>query len=383
MKQLLFALFIVSITIKTFSQTATSPDTKDPIVQSQKFYFPASYFADSIALAKAIPKLAEAILAVYHDDNKRNYYENSISYYLLTDNYKKAIDLVDSIQKIDDDNSYGINIKSYASAKIAEEKQQGSFEKVFEREYSQAFNQISFRKKVTAAMADTSWISSTGKDYTSLIEKFRKNNNDSLNLEDSRSLCGNFLYYSFYKKTIPLILPLIDDRYRQTFPAIKSVKWAGVVPIESIDEIPDPGMHYKLLFELTGFAPKGQESTAQKDINIGLGTVARNLNLHEANGIPRKNIDVVVIVHADALYALLTNEKYKKKYGIDNPNIPVIKELLNYGVKIIVCGQAMTYYNLEMEDIVPGIKQALTAQTVITSYQLKNYAFRKVNLNSD
>ena len=72
--------------------------------------------------------------------------------------------------------------------------------------------------------------------------------------------------------------------------------------------------------------------------------------------------------------------QYKKKYAVDNPNIAVIKELQNYGVKVIVCGQAMTYLNLEMEDLVPGIKQALNAQTVISSYQLKNYVYFDMSL---
>ena len=86
-------------------------------------------------------------------------------------------------------------------------------------------------------------------------------------------------------------------------------------------------------------------------------------------------MSVVLVAHADALYCLITNEKYKNKYGIDNPNIRLIKELQDYGVKMLVCGQAMTFYNLEMEDLVPGIKQALTAQTVISSYQLKGYVY--------
>jgi hypothetical protein len=63
------------------------------------------------------------------------------------------------------------------------------------------------------------------------------------------------------------------------------VGWAGVLPVERIDEIPDPNMHYNMLFELAWF-----DTSAKKEINGGLGSVARELNLHEANGIPRKNI---------------------------------------------------------------------------------------------
>jgi intracellular sulfur oxidation DsrE/DsrF family protein len=381
MIQLLFAIFIVSSsTMTTFAQTTSAPVTKDSATVDQKFYFPSRNYTDSFALIKAMPKLAEQVLSVYHDENRRTFFENSIYYYLLSENYNKAVELVDSVQKIDDDKSYDIDVKSYALAKRAEKKQQGSFEKVFKKEFAEAFGPLSFRKKVNAALVDSSYLDYYHKDYTSLKEKLQKNNKDSLDLEDARSLCDKFAYLTLYSKIFPLVTSLIDDQYKQTFPAIKSVKWAGVVPVQGIDEMPDPNMQYKLLFELTGFAYKGQDSTAKKEFNAGLGSVARELNLHEANGIPGKNIDAVVVVHAGALYSLLTNEKYKKKYGLDNPNIPLIKELQDYGVKIIVCGQAMTFLRLEKEDLVSGIKQALNAQTVISSYQLKNYVYFDMSL---
>ena len=92
-------------------------------------------------------------------------------------------------------------------------------------------------------------------------------------------------------------------------------------------------------------------------------------------------MDIVIVVHAGALFALMNNDKYKRKYGVDNPNIPLIKELQNFGAKIIVCGQAMTFLRLEKEDLVPGIKQALTAQTVLSTYQLKGYTYYNVTLD--
>jgi intracellular sulfur oxidation DsrE/DsrF family protein len=381
MRQLLFAIIIVSTgAMTTFAQTASAPVTKDSATENQKFYFPASNYADSVALITAMPKLAEQVLSVYHEENKRTYFSNSIPLLLLTENYKKAMAFVDSIRKIDTDSFYGINRMSYSLAKIAEQKQKGSFDKVFQKEYAEAFNQLSFRKKVRAAWADTSWIRNDSTELAILKEKLQKENKDSINLEDSRSLCTDFFHYNFDKKVIPLMSALIGDQYRQKYPAIKSAKWAGVVPVQPIDEMPDPEMQYKLLFELTGFAMKGQDSAAKTEINLGLSEVARQINLHEANGIPRKNINVVVVTHADALYSFMTNEKYKKKYGIDNPNIRLIKELQDYGVKMLVCGQAMTFYNLELEDLVPGIKQVLTAQTVISSYQLKGYVYYDMSL---
>jgi len=380
MRKFLVLFFIVSVgAMTTLAQTGSASITKDSATETHKFYYPSGSYIDSIAMIKAMPKLAEQVVSVYHDENKRTFFEKSIYYYLLAENYDKAVEMIDSVQKIDNDKSYGIDMKSYARAKIANKKQPGSFDNVFKKEYFEAFNQLSFRKKLNAALADSSYVGYYYKDYTSLKEKLQKNNKDSLNLEEAQSLCDKFACYTLYNKIYPLMTSLIDQ-YKQTFPAIKSVKWAGVVPVHGIDEIPDPTMQYKLLFELTGFAYKGQDLTAKKEFNEGLGSVARELNLHEANNIPRKNIDAVVVVHAGALYSLLTNEKYKKKYGLDNPNIPLIKELQDYGVKIIACGQAMTFLGLEMGDLVPGIKQALNAQTVISSYQLKNYVYFDMSL---
>lgn len=370
---------ILMITI-AHSQTSTPIVIKDSVAPNQKLYFPGSYYTDSVALYKAFPKLAEQIISLYSEPDKKTYFENSINYYLLEENYKKVIDLVDSIQKIDDDKSYGIEIKSYALAMISEKKQAGSFEKVFKKEFSEAFSQLSFRKKAYMGLFDSSTVNYFGTEYTSLMEKLHKDNKDSLSLEDSRSVCEKYSTYFIYSRVYPLMSSQIDPQYRQTFPAIKGNKWGGVVPVQGIDEMADPNMQYKLLMELTGFAYKGQDSSAKKEINAGLGTVARQLNLHEAAGIPRKNIDAVVVVHGGAIDAFLTNEKYKKRYGIDNPNIPLIKELQDYGVKIIACGQLMTFAKVEREDLVPGIKQALSAQTVLSTYQLKNYVHYDLSL---
>jgi intracellular sulfur oxidation DsrE/DsrF family protein len=372
MRKVLFSTIIAIGTISvTFAQLGTNvikPINKDSAATDSKFYFPVANYSDSIAMAEAMPKLSAHVLANYHEANQRTYFESCINYYILSDNYPKAIEMVDSIRKIDDDKSYDVDVMTYALAKISEKENQASFEAKFKTEFSNAFNELSFPKKVSLALVDSSSIGILKKDYKSFLEKLVKSNKDSLSIEDARSLCDKYFMYSFNKEIMLLAGSLIDKKYRPTFPAIKAVSWAGVLPVEHVDEIPDPTMHYNMLFEITWF-----DTAAKKEIHGGLGNVARELNLHEANGIPGKNIRAVVVVHADGLYSLLSDEKYKKKYGIDNPNIPLIKELQKYGVKMIVCGQAMTYYRLEMQDLVPGLKQALTAQTVLSSYRLKNY----------
>ena len=374
-KLLLVILFITSITA-SFAQ----PKAEEPSIHDHKYYFPSSLYDDSVSFNKAIPSLAEKVIADFSEKEKKNF-EKSAGYYFLAEDYNKVIASVDSLEKKGDKLS-GMELKSYAIAKMKEKDKPDSFEQAFKQDYSAAYNQLTFRKKVSVALFDSSVINDFQKGYKELKDKFEKNKSDSLSYEDAGSLLDNLSVYLLFKKIYPLMSPLTQDKnYVQMFPAIKGYKWAGVVPVQNIDDKLDPKMQYKLLMELTGFAPKGQESTAQKEINGGIGEVARKINLHVAGGVPKEKMDVVVIVHAGALFALLNNEKYKQKYQVDNPNIALIKELQDFGAKFIVCGQAMTFLRLEKEDLVPGIKEAISAQTVLSMYELKGYKFYDVTLD--
>jgi intracellular sulfur oxidation DsrE/DsrF family protein len=154
------------------------------------------------------------------------------------------------------------------------------------------------------------------------------------------------------------------------YPLLKAGKFSGVVPVKDPNEIPDPNIDYKLLFELTTNNP---DSTA-KEINSGLAEIVRVINLHVASGIPVKKIIPVIVVHGAALDAISNNAAYQKKYKTDNPNIKTMNELENkVGARFIACGQAMAFFEVKKEDLLPEVKISITAQTVLSHYQLKGY----------
>lgn len=159
------------------------------------------------------------------------------------------------------------------------------------------------------------------------------------------------------------------------YPILKAGDFSGVIPVKNVTEVPDPSINYKLLFELV---INNKENEA-KEINHGLTEICRILNLHAASGIPVKNITPVIIVHGKALFAFYTNEIYQKKYKTDNPNIAVIEELIKItGAKFIACGQAMSFHEVLSEQIIPQMKISLTAQTVLSHYQLKGYKLYEI-----
>jgi intracellular sulfur oxidation DsrE/DsrF family protein len=153
------------------------------------------------------------------------------------------------------------------------------------------------------------------------------------------------------------------------FPLLKGGDFSGVVPVADPTEVPDPNMDYKLLFELTSVNP----DSIAKDLNAGLVEIARKINLHVASGISAKRIFPVVVVHAAAIHALKNNVAYQKKYKMDNPNIGLIHDLEQMGARFIVCGQAMAFFDIKKEELLPDMRISLTAQTALSQYQLKGY----------
>jgi intracellular sulfur oxidation DsrE/DsrF family protein len=372
MRQLLsIILFIGTCVFSSFAQ----PKADEPPTQTQKIYFPISLYDDQKAFDKAIPGVAEKVISGLSDKEKKEH-GKVVDYYMLAGNYQKAIEEIDSVQKRKDDMIEDIEFKIYANARIKEKTNGETFDKIFKQDYETAFNKLSFKKRVAMAF-DSGALIQLKKDYSAYIEKLKKNKEDSLSADDAKELCHKYSAYAYYTQVFSLISPIISDsQYQAMYPAIKEAKYmAGVAPVKEIDEKPDPNIRYKLLMELTSFDDKEE---ALKEINGPLGEVARKINLHVAAGIPKNRIDLVLVVHAGALFAFTNNEKYKRKYGVDNPNITLIKELQDFGAKIIVCGQAMTWLRLERSDMLPGIKQALTAQTVLSTYELKGYKFYNV-----
>jgi intracellular sulfur oxidation DsrE/DsrF family protein len=157
----------------------------------------------------------------------------------------------------------------------------------------------------------------------------------------------------------------------ETFPLINAGIYSGVLPVKNPEEIPDPNLQYKLLFEVTQNNP---DSTIG-EMNDQLVEIARIINLHIASGIPLKKISPVIIVHAAALNAITTNKFYRKKYNRDNPNLKLVDDLVKAGANFIACGQAMQFFNVPADALLPVVRVSITAQTALSSYQLKGYVY--------
>lgn len=125
---------------------------------------------------------------------------------------------------------------------------------------------------------------------------------------------------------------------------------------------PDSEIEYKIAIDL---------KTLQRDkesINPGLNNVARMMNLHGLGGVKPDHIKVSVIIHGGATDVILTNEAYKQRYELDNPNIPLITALKEAGAEIYVCGQSLLGRRYEHDQVNSEVVIGLSMLTVFTTY---------------
>jgi intracellular sulfur oxidation DsrE/DsrF family protein len=97
-------------------------------------------------------------------------------------------------------------------------------------------------------------------------------------------------------------------------------------------------------------------------------------NLHVLAGVPKEQMHVVLAIHNAAVWSVLTDARYKELFGLINPHTPLIKELIDNGVKVVVCGQSLIKQKIAQDQLLEGVEVATSALTIITEYQLRGYA---------
>lgn len=153
-------------------------------------------------------------------------------------------------------------------------------------------------------------------------------------------------------------------------PIIKD--YGRILDLDKVDIKPDPNMEYHILIELVN------EMERPERLNFYANNVARLINLHAVGGVKPENLHVTLVVHAQATNSVVDNEKYQEKYEVDSPYPKFYKALADAGVELIVCGQSLSLFGHEPKNVLPNIKIATSALTVLSTYQLKGYSFFKM-----
>ena len=123
---------------------------------------------------------------------------------------------------------------------------------------------------------------------------------------------------------------------------------------------------FKIAFDVGDGAEKGAQ-------NNHINSLARFINMHVAHGVKPENIQLALVVHGGASVDVLQNSAYKARFEKDNKTESLIKQLLANNTQVYVCGQSATHMKVKAEQLIPGVKMALSAMTAHAQLQQQGY----------
>lgn len=105
----------------------------------------------------------------------------------------------------------------------------------------------------------------------------------------------------------------------------------------------------------------------------GFRSVANFIYVADANGVPRQNLKLAIVVWGSATHSLLRNEAYRAARNTDNASVALLRELHDAGVQVIVCGEALINRKLARADLLPFVKVAPTASMALATLAAEGY----------
>lgn len=123
-----------------------------------------------------------------------------------------------------------------------------------------------------------------------------------------------------------------------------------------------PELQFKIAFDVSSAAEAGQ-------INRGIESAARFLNMVTAAGVPAENVKLAIVVHGSAAADL------QRLYadGTPNPNAALIEALIAAGVSVQLCGQTAAMRDINSASLVSGVGVPLSAMTAHALLQQDGY----------
>jgi intracellular sulfur oxidation DsrE/DsrF family protein len=144
-------------------------------------------------------------------------------------------------------------------------------------------------------------------------------------------------------------------------------KFGAMVALPKAAEQPRSGV--KVVFDLTA-------DSKPAEVNKGLESVARYLNLNSHAGYRAADVKLAVVLHGGATKAVLADAAFHEHTSEkQNPNLELLRELKKQGVEVFVCGQSLARNKFAADQVDPSVTVAVSAMTVAINRQQAGYAY--------
>jgi intracellular sulfur oxidation DsrE/DsrF family protein len=144
-------------------------------------------------------------------------------------------------------------------------------------------------------------------------------------------------------------------------------QFGPVYDVASPDFATPTNMTYRAVFDVA------QSPEAADQLNTRIESLARFLNMLARAGVKPELVKLALVVHGAASKDMLTNAAYKARFGVDNPNAPLLAALQSKGVRVVLCGQTAAHRNFSRQELAPGVEIALSAMIALVVLQSEGY----------
>ncbi|UCE61569.1 MAG: substrate-binding domain-containing protein [Phycisphaerales bacterium] len=114
----------------------------------------------------------------------------------------------------------------------------------------------------------------------------------------------------------------------------------------------------------------------ESGVGVGLAGLKRVVEEYKAIGIKVEELHVSAVVHGAAAYWLLKDDPYREARGGaegGNPNSAIIRELIENGVSVEMCGLTMKERGWTKKDLLPDVKVVPAFYPRVIDLELQGY----------
>lgn len=139
---------------------------------------------------------------------------------------------------------------------------------------------------------------------------------------------------------------------------------AGYGPVADVEGAAPIPAHtrFKVVFDVSEGAEPGQ-------VNHGIESAARFLNLHARAGVRLSDMRLAVVVRGSATRDVAVHPRPDE----NNANAALIADLIAHNVEVYVCGQSAAHYDVNASDLLPDVRLAYSAMTAHALLQQRGY----------
>lgn len=191
------------------------------ISSAQEINFPKSHYADSIAVAKHLPELAQKMIPLYKDSDLSQYKDNLFRLHLVAQNYDLVAPTIREIGQViysdsTDSRGLGFSFRVFANVLASKPASKAVFEKSFQQQFHKIYDVLDDKNKNMVEQYYERDLSQLKKDFDDKLTA-ALNANETITITDAVALCRSYCSYFTFSNTLTLgrkeLQIVADEKY--------------------------------------------------------------------------------------------------------------------------------------------------------------------------